>query len=158
MTATQDNNGTVNLTQACVELGLVRVEPTLPAALDVRRGKGTVSVQKFSGTGRAVDIKAQLKAANPKISSKALGVKVGEVLRGEKPLREQLAVAWVQSRFQAGDVASHGEVTKSGSCLRMVKAPEPKIAAAVIPETKEGIAEQIAKLQAQLAKLNAAAQ
>jgi hypothetical protein len=147
--------------EALVEAGLVSLvpaTPTLMAAESVRRGKGYVQVQRFSNTGSASTVKAALKLADPTLSAKALSRKVNETLRGERDVRCQLAVAWVQSRYAAGDVPSHGEVSSGGSVLRMKSAPE---AVAVIvqkapePTSAEDIGAAIAALQAKLAALTA---
>lgn len=138
---------------ALVEAGLATVKPTLMPMELVKRGKGFVHVQKFAGTGSASAIKAALKAANPKLSAKALKGKVLETLRGERDFREQLASAWLQGQYQDGLIPSHGERGKSGGCLRLVHAPEPKVAAAVVPETKESLQKALEALQAKLAAM-----
>ena len=145
--------------EALVEAGLAVVAPTMAPAERVARGKGFISVQRFSGSGSASVVKAQLKAANPKISSKALGRMVLETLRGERDLRSQLAVAWVQGRLAAGDVPSHGEIGSKTSTLKMVHAPEPAPepkAEPAKPQTAEDIAKAIAELTARLAELQGA--
>lgn len=122
-------------------------KPQLPAARRVARGKGFVTVQDFAESGSSSEIKETLLEVNPDMPKKQLKAKVLETLRGEKDLREQVALAWVQCRFQAGDVPDKGEITSGGSCLRLKNAPEPVIAAAVIPLTREQLLAQIAELQ-----------
>lgn len=124
----------------------------LPAEQEVARGKGTVRVQGFSVQGSASQIKAQLKMADPKLSAKALSRKVNEVLRGERAVREQLGMAWLQACYQDGLVPSHGERTKSGAKLVMKSAPEPIEAPTV---SEELIVEKVSKLEALLKSLGA---
>jgi len=124
--------------------------PVLAPAERVQRGKGFVTVQRFSNTGSASAVRALLKAADPTLSAKALSRKVGETLRGERDLRNQLAVAWLQGRMSAGDIASHGEVSSNGSVLRLKSLPEPQAAPAPAPKTAEEIRAEIEKLNAAL--------
>jgi len=129
----------------------------MPAMREVARGRGTVLVQGFNGNGQSAgELKAALKLANPKLSAKALSSKVNETLRGERSVREQLGIAWVQACYQDGLVPSHGERTHNGACLRMKAAPEPQKAEApapAIPETKEGLESMLKELQAKLAAM-----
>lgn len=153
---TQESVVSGDLNQALVEYGLVRPQPMMAPPERVARGKGYVNVQRFSTTGSASAVKAALKAADPKLSSKALSRKVNETLRGERDLRCQLAIAWVTGRFAEGDVPSHGEVSSNGSVLRMralpVEAPRPA-AEPKQPETKEELEKALAELTAKLAAM-----
>lgn len=147
-TVSMDNN-------ALAAAGLLAPAPVLPASNRVARGKGFVEVQSFAPTGGASAIKAALKAANPKISSKALCAKVNETLRGERDLREQLGLAYFQANCQAGFVPTHGERGKKASVIRFTLAPEPVKAVEPAPETVESVSAKIAELTAMLAKLQA---
>lgn len=102
-------------------IGLDTPSINLPAMVRVPSGKGFKQVQRF-GVGSAKDIKETLKAQNPDLKGKALSKAVNNVLTGEKTLREQLGVAFVQACIQNGKVPDRGEVTKNGARLIFVNA------------------------------------
>lgn len=132
-------------------------QPSLPPMVRVARGKGFVDKQDFAPSGSATTVKATIKAANPKISSKELCNRVNAVLRGETPLRDQLTVAWVQACIQDGYTGNYGERGHKTACLRMVKVqPEPAKPEPAKPETVESVSAKIAELTAMLAKLQTA--
>jgi hypothetical protein len=103
----------------------VAVVPSLAPMISVPSGKGFKQVQSF-GRGSAKTIKTSLVEANPELKGKALTKAVNSVLTGEKSLREQLGVAFVQACIQNGKIPDRGEVTKNGAKLIFVNAVEPK--------------------------------
>lgn len=138
----------------CIELGLTVQQPALAPAEQIRRGKGYVNVQWFGSYAGLSSMKAELKKANPTLSAKGLSRKVNEILRGERDVRSQLAVAWVQGRLASGDVPVIGEVGSSGSTLRMRSLPQEVsivVQKAPEPKTAEEAEAKIAELQALLA-------
>lgn len=108
-------------------MGLATVEDTrrsmLPAAVAIkgRTGKVLGHRQAFTSTRSAKDIKAALKAQNPKMSGKALAARVNEVLTGETDLRMQLGVAWLQGAFQSGMAPDEGVMRKNTGNLKLVR-------------------------------------
>lgn len=90
---------------------------------NVAAGKGFKQVQNF-GQGSAKEIKEALKAANPDLKGRALSRKVNEVLSGEKDLRAQLGVAFVQATIQSGFVPDVGIVGKNTASLKFVRVKE----------------------------------
>lgn len=115
------------------ELGLATVEETrrtmLPKAVAVfsRKGKQIATIQHFTGTKSARDIKTALKSANPKLSGKELAKRVNETLRGEVDIRQQLGVAWLQAAYQSGYTSDAGRLGKNTGALRLVKV-KPEVA------------------------------
>lgn len=145
---------------ALVAAGLVQEAPVLLAAESVKRGKGTVQVQRFAGSGSAKQIKDALKAADPKMSAKALTRMVDQTLRGERDLRSQMAVAWVQGRLAAGDIPTVGEVTANGSALKMKSLPKEEtvvVSKPQVPKTPEEVQAAIEQLQLMLSVMMQAA-
>lgn len=142
------------------EMGLAPInrQAMLPAAREVKRGKGYVTVQTFTSSLSARDIKAALKGANPKMSGKELAKRVNDTLRGERDVREQLGIAWYQATVQSGYVPDKGEHGKNGAVLRFVRVkaeePAPVVDTAVQDENAK-LKAQLEELQAQLAKLTA---
>lgn len=129
--------------------------PSLPAMIVVKRGKGTVRVQHFTGSLGAKDLKLAIATKNSGWSKKAVKAEVDKVLRGEKDVREVLAVASLQCAFKEGFVADKMELGKASGALRLTKPVaeakpvEPakvlspaEMLAAMTPEERRALCEQ----------------
>jgi hypothetical protein len=107
------------------EMGLQPMERQMPSGLarpiKGRTGKILGEVQHFTANMSAKALKEQLKAQNPKLSGKALAVKVNEVLRGEVDVRQQLGMAWLTMAFQNGWTADVGILRKNRGGLNLVR-------------------------------------
>jgi hypothetical protein len=110
---------------------------TLPALRTRYNSAGKVmgSMQYFTGSLSAKEIKAQLKSGG--LSGKALTKAVNETLRGEKDIRQQMLMAYVQAAHQNGFMADVSKANKKGNKLviEMIK-PEGKVS---IAEVKDAI-------------------
>lgn len=97
--------------------------PTLPARTEIigKRGNVLGTVQRFTGTGSAKQIKEAMAAAHPTLKGKKLAEKVNEVLRGEVDLRTQLGVAWLQAAYAEGFVPDVGVLRKNRGGLNLVR-------------------------------------
>lgn len=79
----------------------------------------------FGGTEKASDVKARLKKANPKLSSKELRIKVAEVLTGKN------SVAWAEVQVAVEGMRSDGytpdycDIRKSSGAIKFAKVVEP---------------------------------
>lgn len=149
------------------DMGLATIErkTILPSAVAVRVGKGTRIVQHFTSSCSAGEIKKALKAADPKMSNKALARKVNETLRGERDLREQVFSAYTQALFQDGFVPDKGTMGKSSASVRFVKVGDVKAEAAekakeateakavALSDENAALVAKIAALSAQIAAL-----
>jgi hypothetical protein len=126
--------------------------PQLPAARESvnSAGKMTGYVQHFSGKMAAKDVKEALKANG--IKGKELTKRVNETLRGEKDLRQQLGMAWLQAQYQAGYVPDMGKTNKAqDKCSIVLIKAAPKVEVSkeqVDAMTKEERAALIALLTA----------
>ena len=129
----------------------VAVVPSLAPMISVPSGKGFKQVQSF-GQGSAKTIKTSLVEANPELKGKALTKAVNSVLTGEKSLREQLGVAFVQACIQNGKIPDRGEVTKNGAKLIFVNAVEQpdSIDEKLNAMSADEVADMIHKLEALL--------
>lgn len=131
-------------------------EVMIPARVERKTASGKVVgyTQHFSGTLSAKMIRESLKANGSK--GKDLTRKVNEVLRGEKDLRNQITVAYIQSKMQQGFVGSCGQENKAGTKVKIeLELPTAEAPASVDDQIK-ALADQKAKMTPeQLATLKA---
>ena len=119
-----------------------------------KTGKEIAKVFTF-GTASAKDIREEGKAAG--LKGNALTEYVNATLKGEAEARNLLAVAKLQSVFNAGAVADSLRETKGGIVLRAVKPKAVKAKGPSVDEKLAAAALEVAALREQLNALLAAA-
>jgi hypothetical protein len=129
------------------QLGLATVDTTPPLVPAVtvfdKNGKSRGTVQAFSPHGSAKELNALAKASG--LTGKKAEHWVNAILRGETDLRQQLGIAWLQSKFQDGYTCGQGKLTKSGDsgALELIRVtPAPVV---VAPKPVEMSAEEMAE-------------
>jgi len=96
---------------------------TLPPAKLIKSTDGKIrgTIQHFTGSMSAKEIKESLKASG--LKGKELTKAVNQTLRGEKDLRQQMGLAYMQALYQDGFMPDLGKLNKKGdkAQITMVK-------------------------------------
>lgn len=112
-----------------------------------KNGKTVGTRVAFGGEYRAKDVAARLKAAQPKIASKALKLAVNNVITGRTTLAFAELQVGIEGLRAEGYTPDYCDVRKSGATIRFVKPTEPTEP----KDTKLALATaRIAELEAQL--------
>jgi hypothetical protein len=125
---------------------------TTSEAVTIVRGKSGKEIAKVFtfGTATAKEVREEGKAAG--LKGNALTEYVNATLKGEAEARNLLAVAKLQSVFNAGAVADSIRETSGGIVLRAVK---PKAVKAKGPSVDDKLAAAALEVQALREQLNA---
>lgn len=99
----------------------------------------------FAGAVPASEIKAQLKAANPKLTTKELKAKANEVLRGESDIRWMSFDALMSASRSKGFVPDIADINKAESRVtaKLIRPEEVKTAPAAAIDPEKVIADRM---------------